>query len=357
MFGRSRRQYRADVSLVSSWLGALMEARSGNGVPVPYDQLPITQGAGSLIADALSVMPLYAINARTGVAIAEPFPVLEQPNPEEARGDTVVKIAQSLYWTGNAGALTSPRVDDTVDAITVLNPNGLSHLPDPFDDLRIKSWLYNGREYERSAIVHWKLNDDPRRGPMGESPLKRCATALDTYGWAYRYLGDYFAQGGNPSMILRSKLELDPLKITELAEEWVSARQHRRPAFLPTWLDAEVPESTGELAAVIAVLEHAAAEVARALNLPVSLVNAPTSGYSLTYSNTNEEFRRWLAVSLGTSWIARLERGFSKLLPRGVEARLDPSPLYRADLFPDTTSSAPAPLAPVADPLELEPAS
>jgi hypothetical protein len=49
-------------------------------------------------------------------------------------------------------------------------------------------------------------------------------------------------------------------------------------------------------------------------------------------------------VSLGTTWIARLERGFTTLLPEGVAAKMDPSPLYRTDLFPDE-STAPAPPA------------
>ena len=332
---------RADISLITQWIGELAQVRAGTGAAVPYDQLPITQGTASLIADALGAMPLYPVDERTGRPLDSRFPVLDQPNPDEDRADTVHKIAQSLYWTGNAQALNGPlEQDGSVSAITVLNPDSVGAQVDPLDELRVRYWEVYGQQYPRQAVTHWKLNDDPRKGPLGESPLKRCATALDTYGWAYRYLGDYFAQGGNPSSIMKSKMELPPAKVTELVDEWVEARKLKRPAFLPHFLDYEVPPSSGELRDVIEVLGFAAAEVARALNLPVSLVNAPVQGYSLQYANVGEEFRRWLATSLGTTWIARIERGFSQLLPAGVAARMDPSQLYRPDLYGETTAPA-----------------
>lgn len=347
MFTSKRRRYREDVSLVSQWLGYVSSVRAGHGSPVPYDQLPITQGTASLIADAIAVMDLYAVDERTGQRVSEDYTVLRRPSPDESRGESLVKIVQSMFWTGNAGAMNGPRDSSgAVDAITVLNPDHLSAIPHPEDDLLIQGWRYNQRTFVRSDITHWKLNDDPRRGPMGESPLRRCSTALDTYGWAYRYLADFFANGGNPSHTLKSKVELAPEKITELATEWVDARQQRRPAFIPNWLDYSEGSGANDLHSVVEVLSFAAAEVARALNLPVSLVNAPTAGYSLQYRNTNDEFRRWLAVSLGTTWMARIERGFSTLLPDGHAARLDPSPLYRSDLFPDTAPPEATPLAP-----------
>lgn len=331
MFGRDR-HFRADVSLVSQVLGELMSARAGTGTPVPYDELPITQGVASLISDSLASMSVYPVDL-AGTPIAAEFPILARPDPDEHRADTVHKLAQSLFWTGNGYALKN----DAADAITVLNPDSIGYTPATYNDLKIGAWTVNGELVARDQIVHWKLNDDPRAGPLGRSPLRKCQSALDTYGWAYRYLGDFFAGGGNPGSVLKSKLELDPAKVSELATEWVAARKQARPAMLPSWLDLEIPPSSGELGEVVAVLGFAAAEVARMLNLPVSLVNAPVAGYSLQYSNVGDEFRRWLAVSLGTTWVARIERGFTQMLPPGVEARLDPSTLYRPDLFPDQT--------------------
>ncbi len=342
---RRQRRFRQDVSLVSQWIAAMSSARAGSGTPVPYDQLPITQGTCSLICDALAAMDLYAVDEISGERVGGPdrgdtYNVLRQPNPEESRGETIVKLGNSLYWTGNAVALNGSRdTSGAVDAIRVVNPNSATHVPDPSDDLRVLAWTIGSSRRARSQVTHWKLNDDPRRGPLGESPLRRCATALDTYGWAYRYLADFFANGGNPSHTMRSKIELDNPKITELANEWVAARQERRPAFIPNWLEYNEGSGSNDLPSTIEALGFAAAEIARALNLPPSLANAPVVGYSLTYANTSDELRRWLALSLRTTWMARIERGFTTLLPEGIAARLDPEPLF--DLFPQS-SDAPA---------------
>lgn len=335
-----------------------MLIRSGTGTPVPYDELPITQGVTTLIADAVADMDLYAVD-RDGRYTGVQYPVLETPNPDEDRADTLHKIVQSLMWKGNAYGLNGP-IDPSTGAavsVNVLNPNTVGHQDDPYDELRVQTWTIHGSPIRREAITHWKLNDDPRRGPLGRSPLTVCTGALETYGWAYRYLSDFFAGGGNPSMMFRPKMELAPAKITELAEEWVAARRERRPAFMPTWLEAEVPPYNGELQAVIQVLDFAAAEVARLLSLPTTVVNAPVQGYSLTYANVGEEFKRWLVFGLGTTWVRRIERGFSRLLPDGVRAHLDPSSLFPAELYaepigPDTPTAALQPAAPT----ELEPA-
>lgn len=335
---------RADISLITNYLQLMQLSRAGTGMAVPYDELPITQGLANLIADAVADMDLYAIDSR-GRPLPDRFPVLEQPNPDEDRADTIHKIVQALFWEGNAYAMNGPVDPSTgaIEAINVLNPHAIGWLADPADELRVEHWTINGRRYGREAVTHWALNVDPRRGPMGRSPLKVCATALETYGWAYRYLADFFAQGGNPSSVFKSKLELGPEKIDELVDEWIKARQHKRPAFLPTWLELDIPPSSGELDAVIRVLGFATAEVARLLTVPTTVVNAPVEGYSLTYANVGEEFKRWLAFGLGTTWIRRIERGFTKALPRGVRAHLDPSSLFPTGLDPEPLGPDPAP--------------
>lgn len=346
VFGR-KKHVRADVSLIESVLGALIQQRSVTGTPVPADELPITQGLVTLIADAIGDMEMYPVdrpgNDPRAQRLPDRFPILEQPDPDEERADTVHKIVQSLFWKGNGWALNGEiGANGAVDAITVLDPNEVGWLPNPDHSLKVRKWTINGREVERGALTWWKINDNPTKGPLGKSPVQICSTALETYGWAYSYLADYFQLGGNPHQVFTSKLDLSPGKITELADEWIRSRQEHRPPFLPSWLDFQVPPTSQELEQVVRVLEFAAAEFARMCNVPVSLVNAPVAGYSLQYSNVGDEFRRWLAVSLGTTWIRRVERGFSQLLPTGVWCKLDPGGLFPADLFPEPAGQ-PAP--------------
>lgn len=362
MFGLRRTSHvRADVSLITQFIQASTLARMDTGRPVPFDELPITQGVTTLIADAVADMDLYAVD-RDGKAVTQRFAVLEQPNPDEDRADTIHKIVQSLMWTGNAYGTNGPRDpgDGSISTVNILNPNTVSFIADPLDELRVDQWTIHGAPVGRSAITAWKLNDDPRRGPLGRSPLTVCASALGMYGWAYRYIADFFAQGGNPSSIFKSKLPLDNTKITELAEEWMSSRRQVRPAFLPDWLELNIPMSNGELSEVIEVLDFASAEIARLLSMPVTIVNAPVKGYTLTYTNVKDEFDRWLTVGLGTTWVRRIERGFTRLLPEGsgLRAHLDPTTLFPDELYaeplgPDTPDAA---LQPAALPAAAAPA-
>lgn len=351
MFGR-RRHVRQDISLIDAWIGQAMLARAQSGSPVPYDQLPVAVGLCNLIADALADMDLYAIDP-AGRYAGQQFPVLEQPNPEEDRADTLHDLVQAMFWTGNAEALNGPRDSNgAVDAITVVNPNTVSPIVDQNNELRVARWQVNARQYERSQVTHWKLNHDPRKGPMGRSPLQVCATALTTYGWAYKWLADQFRFSGNPTMVFRPKMEIPPEKIVELSAEWSASREAGRPPFLPQWLEVDNgPGAGAELEHIIAVLEFCAAEFARLLTVPTTVVNAPVSGYTLTYANVGDEFKRWLVFGLGTTWIRRVERGFSTLLPRGLRAHLDPSSLFPTELYgeplgPDTPTAAVQPDTP-----------
>lgn len=322
MFGRNKtRHQRSDVSLVTEVINALSSFRS-EGLPVPVDQLPITVGAANLHADVIAHMP-----ARTTSTDRRVLQLLEQPDPEEPRTETQHKIVQSMFWTGNAYLMLDQPAPRT-RSFRVIEPQAVTPQWDPRDPLRITGWLVDGEPRRLDAVHVVKLTDDPRRGPLGETPLRRCAGPMAMYGWAYRYLIDFFAQGGNPSSILKTAMELAPDKSKELIEEWIDARRERRPAIMGPLVDYEVPPSSGELTAALSVLGHAAAEVSRMLNIPPSLLNARSEGYSLTYSNVGDEFRRWLAVSLRPTWMTRIERAYESLTGlHPDDVSLDPEPM------------------------------
>lgn len=322
MFGRRRprdteRFQRADVSLVSEVIGALSALRA-DGAPVATDRLPITVGASMLHADMVAQMP-----ARSSTRDSSVQQFLAKPDPSTDYRAVVHAGTIAQFWHGYAALLLDAPAPFT-RAIRVLEPQAVVAQWAPDDPRTVTGWIVDGERIDANMVHPVNLMDDPRRGPLGESPLKRCDGPLSMYGYAYRYLIDYFAQGGNPASILRSTHRLTDTDATALVTEWITARQERRPAVLDPTTQFEVPAASGELAAVLSVLDHAAAEVARMLNMPSSLVNAPSLGYSLTYSNMGDEFRRWLAVSLRPTWIARWESAF-RTLTGTDDVYLDPA--------------------------------
>lgn len=329
----------APHAAIRAQLADVSGARRDGWAPILPAELPVVVGLAQLHADTVASLTMTAV--RDGAPVRPTPPIVAQPDPDEAAGDTLHKIVQSLYWTGNAYALVTwpPSGRAPAIALKVLNPDTVSFSTDPDDPLRVAEWEVAGYRYPRSDVLHIKLNDDPRLGPLGRSPLTQCRATLDWHAWAQWYLGDFFASGGVPSSILKSGRRLTPQRAADALGEWTDARQARRPGIMgPDW-ELEVPAGPDH-ASTVTVLEEAVADVARALNVPPSLANAKSGG-SLTYANVNDELRRWLALSLRPTWLARLERAWSRLLPRGTDAKFIDDALYRTpELVVPAASSA-----------------
>lgn len=321
-------------ALDDATVAQLQAARQSVG-PITVDQLPIVQGLAQLHADVISQFPLFAVDDRTGKRVANTPTILTQPDPSEPLGDTLHAIVQSMWYTGNAWGLF------TGDAMRVQNPNRVSLYPsfDVYDDRRVDGWIVAGVAVAAGNVAHFKINDDPRTGPLGHSPLVKCWQAVENYAWAYRYLADYYRSGGNPSLLIKSRNASDPAQADELWTQWVTARQAGRPAVVPFDVDIEAGPGVSDLRDTVDVLAYAAAEICRMTNTPPSIGNAPVAA-SLTYSTTLDELRRWLVLGLGPTWLTRLERGFTQLLPAGMSARFDITELPRLDAFGTTPQPA-----------------
>lgn len=313
---------RADVSLVSEVIG-FVAAQRIDGLPVQIDELPITVGASTLHADTVAAMPA---RSRAASPTRRVLDLIERPDPETDYRAFVHAGTLAMFWHGYATLLLDRPAPLTV-SVEVVDPLRVAWTPQT-------GWTIDGLSVDDDLILSIPLMNDPRRrGPMGESPLDRCDQALSMYGYAYRYLIDYFAQGGNPSSILKSTHALGnaadavtgKTRAQAIVEEWITARQERRPAVMDPTISLEIPNSSGELAATLSVLDYCSAEVARLLNMPGSLVNAPSNG-SLTYQNVADEMRRWIALSLKPTWMARWESAF-RTLTGDPSIYLDPTDL------------------------------
>ena len=354
MFGTRRRLADAEARFIrstSELIGTIAASRAA-GDPVTYDSLPITVGAAQVHADMLSAMP-----ARTDSTDGRVLRLLADPDadPDTDYRATIAAGTLAMFWKGYAPLLLDRPAPYTT-SFRVLDPNSTDFDYDWRDPRTITAWRVNGEPVPVNRIYAVSLLDDPRHGPVGESPLRRCAAALEMYGYAYRHMIDYYAAGGNPSSILKVNHALTATRASEIVDEWITARQTRRPAVMDPMVSLEVPPVSGELDATIRVLDHAAAEVGRLLNMPGSLINAPSLGAPLTYTNVADEFRRWLVVSLKPTYMARWESAF-RTLSGADDVWLDPGPLL--DTFTGTgadsdtgVSSAPVP-APEPNPLRM----
>lgn len=122
--------------------------------------------------------------------------------------------------------------------------------------------------------------------------------------------------------------QLSDAEIDDLLASWEAKRKARATAYLQGVKLDTVGFSAKELQ-LVEGREHSALEVARALALPASAVEA-SNGSSLQYSTTVEN-RRDLVEALRL-WVAPLEQGLSlHAAPRGTDLRFDVTSYLRDD--------------------------
>jgi HK97 family phage portal protein len=85
-------------------------------------------------------------------------------------------------------------------------------------------------------------------------------------------------------------------------------------------------------AAYLEVLARGDIDAGRLFDVPGEMIDANTSGSSVTYANREQRVQDLLAFRLGPA-ITRRERALSRLTPRGQYVKLNIAALLRADLM------------------------
>jgi HK97 family phage portal protein len=329
MWGRRRRdEDRAlavrELDQLSSMIGNLVSLRDGS---LPITAHPTVYGLRSLIADTVSMLPMVSLR---GTERLEPQPsILRRPDPAEPRRATLEKIVNSLTRTGNAFLYVYDYDRDGFPlAVRVINPARVTAVLDP-DATRVAQWQINGQPVPANRIKHIPLMLDP--GPLGTSPLVACRDAFATLTMLWGFASSYWEDGGVPPYAIKHPRRLTAEQADEFATQWLEARRRRRPALLSDGLALETyPSPSASDALLLDGLNYFDAAIARAFLCPPSIVNV-LSQSSLTYATTTDELRRWLALSLSPSYLARIEAAFSDFTPRGQVAVFDTSNLLRTD--------------------------
>ena len=330
-----RRELPADGGPLEAQIAAALAARLRS---MSVWQLPVVVGVRALVADVASMLPLVAVR---GVERVDPQPaVLRRPDPAEPYRVTIEKLVNSLTRYGN-GFLRVWQVgsDGWPLAVKALDPAGVTVQLNVWQD-EITGYLWRTRPLRASQVRHIPMVSDP--GPLGRSPLDDIADAVDDLVALYEYASSYWRDGGVPPYALTNPARFDNTQAADIVDRWLAARRLHRPALLSGGWDIKTfAMPTASEAMLIDGLNYLDAAIARAMNVPPSLVNV-VSQQSLTYSTTTDEMRRWLTLNLYPSYLNRLEAAFTDLLPRGQDAVFDTSNLLRTDWPTRVTTSAAA---------------
>lgn len=291
-------------------------------------ELPTVVAGRMLIADTAATLPMIAHTGRERIT---PTPsILRRPDPREPYRQTIEKICNSLTGWGMCWLRVYTYSESTGYplAIRVIHPDRVTYRLTVAGDDIAELWVDGIRQDIRD--MRWiAFRSD--LGPIGTSPLTDIAGSLEQLAAVYRFGADYYTTAAIPPYALKHPARLTREKAEEFAVEWANARAARRPAVLSGGIELETyaPPSAGD-ALLLQAIDSLDAAIARALLIPPSLLNV-LSQSSLTYTTTEQEFRRWLQLGLMPGYLARIEAAFSDMLPRGTDAIFDVSAMTRMD--------------------------
>lgn len=289
--------------------------------------LPAYYRAVRLKSDIISTLPLYAYDGDQRLDEDDQPDIIRQPDPNEGRTVTLMRLASSLILRGNGFALLGGH-----DALGF--PRVAKVIPTEWVSYRMErdgsfTMLVNGNPVERHQLLHVRglvLAGEP----FGLSNVAVFRRTLGNIDQLEQFTGNYYRDNATPSGVIKNTGEdLSPDEQTKLKRQWISMqRGNREPVVLNRDLDyATVPMSADD-AQFIETKVRSLTDIANMVGVPGYFVGAEQS--TMTYTNTGQEGLHLSKLYL-RSEIAAVEEAFSALLPAGITARFDLDDLHRAD--------------------------
>lgn len=289
-------------------------------------QLPWAAWRGGKHSDAATYTPPTLVDPRP--------PLLLDPSPYMDADEVKRAIVASLIFRGNAYLhLTNHDGDGRPRFATPINPDEVRVT---WDERRIAR-RYKWRNVDMVAgfdLVHIPLirlaGEAVGTGPLSAgNAVIRGVIATDDYA------RDLFTDSAVPSGTIKAPGKLTALEAEALRGQWEAQHQGGRgTAILSGGLEFEALSLTPEQAQFLQTRAWGVQEVARLLGIPQHFLNggnSPGSSQSLTYTNVQAVFRELTTITLYPTYLRRIERAFTRLLPRGTSCQFDLSDFLKAD--------------------------
>jgi HK97 family phage portal protein len=222
--------------------------------------------------------------------------------------------------------------------IELVHPDDVTVTTDPGDGSI--GYRFAGKKVDPFDVWHETQNEQPG-SVTGMSPIAAAARALGVNLAAEDYGGGFYDDALTASGLLSSDAPIDEVQARIVKQRVLAVQQGREPLVLGgNWTYKPLTVAPAE-AMFLDVLQYGATDVARLFDVPGEMIEANTSGSSVTYANREQRSQDLLAFRLGPA-IARRERALSRLTVRGQYVKLNTSALLRGDLMTRYKSYQPA---------------
>jgi HK97 family phage portal protein len=293
--------------------------------------------AVTLIANTTGSLAVEAYRRGVKLSDEETPRVVKRPDPFTIPRNFYRDSAYFLATRGECWWWVGARDTDGLAMSLIVVPPWEISVERTDDRLRPKI-LWLNREMRREDMRHLTfLRDDG--GYRGVGPLQLCGAAMSIAVEAQEWAANFYAEGGYPSIIIKSATELggNPGADAEseadlLRTQWM-AKDHNTPRVIDPGIESvDRLEVNEQGAGMLGARDHNNGDAARMFGIPGALLEYATSGSSLTYQNVAEVYRQFVQTCLAPNYLEPIEQELSDLLPRTTVARFNVKGLLRADI-------------------------
>jgi len=277
----------------------------------------------TLISNTIGALPIAAYRGNQKLASS---PLLERPNPQETRIETISAMVASLIVHGNYVAILGQP-----------GPNGYPEAFYPVAAPRVNVIRRDGRnvyriderEYDPSEILHVKNFGLPG-SIVGLGILAAQRHGIGSALAMQEYAARYFTGGAQPTGIIYSEnADLTQDEADMIKAAWMRhyGGTSREPAVLNATTKFQQLSDNAKDSQLVESRAFSLSEQANILGISGYLVGAPNS--SRTYSNIESEAIEF--VKQITPLLVRIESALTDLIPRGQYAKFTLDALLRGD--------------------------
>jgi HK97 family phage portal protein len=291
--------------------------------------VPAIFGAVSMVSNLVGSMSMKAFRNEVELPPDQRPRVIVRPDPFTIPREFYRATTWNLATRGE-GCWWIAKRDGDGNALSVLNlpPHEVTITENPRDALRPRiDWRDTRIPFDDFRQLVYSREPGQLRG-IG--PLQMCGAAVSVAVESQEWAANFFAEGGNPSILIKKagmlSGEVDDKGLSEadyFLTQWMN-KPHNEPRLVDEGVESVTPLAYNEQGSqLLNSRDYQNGEVARMYNIPGSLLDYYSTGSSLTYQNVGMEFEKLLRQCLRPNYLEVIEQTMSDLLTRSTVARFN----------------------------------
>lgn len=285
----------------------------------------------ALLAGTVSMLPVDAYEGRGASKHEIDLPdwMHDPAGDGHGLGDWEYQLMISYLLRGNGFGIIADRDRRSQPTQIILqHPDEVGVRRDP--DTGKPKWRVSGTELKDGEM--WHVRGYPMPGQLlGLSPVGHHMLTIGLGLSVLRFGNQFFDDGAHPTGLLKTSGQLDEKKAKTAKSRFMAAVAGRRePLVLGGDWDFKPIQIAPEESQFLETHKLTSAESCRIYGPGIAEILGYETGTAMTYQNVESRNLQLLIYALDP-WLSRIERAFTRMMPRGQYVRINRKALLRTD--------------------------